>query len=154
MKSTHFIVLIMAAFPQISQMSDLWHQPVLFLVLSSHPSSPRVKIFPISGLQDARGCQYFLCPGDGILTASRLTGDPANRCMLAQSLSCVRLFVTLWTVTCQAAPSMEISRQEYWSGLPFPLLGELPDSGIEPTSPATPALAGRFFTTVPPGKPS
>ena len=42
------------------------------------------------------------------------------------------------------------SRQEYWSGLPFPSPGDLPDSGIEPMSPA---LAGRFFTTKPPGKP-
>ena len=45
---------------------------------------------------------------------------------------------------------MECSRQEYWSGLPFPLPGDLPDPGIKPTSPA---LAGRFFTTELPGKP-
>ena len=45
---------------------------------------------------------------------------------------------------------MRFSRQEYWSGLPFPSPGDLPDPGIEPTSPA---LAGRFFTTAPPGKP-
>ena len=154
MKSTHPTVLIMAAFPQISQMSDLWHQPVLFLALSSHPSSPRVKIFPISGLQDARSYQYFPCPSDGILTDRQLTGDPANRwCMLSHSVVSIS-FATLWTVACQAAPSMEFSRQEYWSGLPFPLLGELPDPGIEPTSLASPALAGRFFATVPPGKPS
>ena len=48
---------------------------------------------------------------------------------------------------------MGFPRQEYWSGLPFPFPGNLPDSGIEPTSSASPALAGRFFTTVPPGKP-
>ena len=47
---------------------------------------------------------------------------------------------------------MEFSRQEYWSGLPFPTLGDLPDPGIEPRSLVSPALAGRFFTTVPPGK--
>jgi len=45
---------------------------------------------------------------------------------------------------------MEFSRQEYWSGLPFPTPGDLPDPGIEPTSPA---LAGGFFTTKPPGNP-
>jgi len=45
---------------------------------------------------------------------------------------------------------MEFSRQEYWSGLPFPPMGDLPNSGIEP---ASPALVGRFFTTEPPGKP-
>ena len=48
---------------------------------------------------------------------------------------------------------MEFSRQEYWSGLLFPTLGDLPDPGIELASLASPALAGRFFTTVPPGKP-
>ena len=44
---------------------------------------------------------------------------------------------------------MEVSRQEYWSGWPLPSPGDLPDPGMEPRSPA---LAGRFFTTVPPGK--
>ena len=48
--------------------------------------------------------------------------------------SCVRLFVTLWTVACQAPLSMEFSRQEYWSGLPFPPPGDLPNTGIESTS--------------------
>ena len=47
---------------------------------------------------------------------------------------------------------MEFSRQEYWSGLPFPTPGDIPDLGIEPTSPVYPALASRFFTTEPPGK--
>ena len=46
---------------------------------------------------------------------------------------------------------MEFSRQEYWSRLPFPSPGDLSDPGIEPVSPA---LAGRFFTTEPPGKPN
>ena len=47
---------------------------------------------------------------------------------------------------------MGFSRQEYWSGLPFPTPGDFPDPGIEPMSLASPALAGRFFTTVPPEK--
>ena len=47
---------------------------------------------------------------------------------------------------------MGFSRQEYWSGLPFPSPGDLLDPGIEPTSPVSPALAGEFFTTEPPGK--
>ena len=47
---------------------------------------------------------------------------------------------------------MEFSRYEFWSGFPFSVPGHLPDPGIEPTSPASPALAGGFFTTVPPGK--
>ena len=48
---------------------------------------------------------------------------------------------------------LEISRQEYWSGLPFPAPGDLPNPGIEPASLASPALAGRLFTTEPSGKP-
>ena len=48
---------------------------------------------------------------------------------------------------------MGLSRQEYWSGLPFSAPGNLPSPGIEPMSPVSPALAGRFFNTVPPGKP-
>ena len=50
-------------------------------------------------------------------------------------LSRVRLFVTLWTVAHQAPLSMGFSRQEYWSGLPFPSPGDLPDAGIKPRSP-------------------
>jgi len=48
---------------------------------------------------------------------------------------------------------MQFSRQEYWSGVPFPTPGDLSHSGIELASLISPALAGRFFTTVPPGKP-
>ena len=57
---------------------------------------------------------------------------------------------TLWTVAHQVPLSVEFSRQEYWNGLPFLPLGDLSDPGIKPTSPA---LAGRFFITEPPGKP-
>ena len=59
---------------------------------------------------------------------------------------------TPWTVALQALLFMEFSRQDYWSGLPFPLAGLLPDTGIKPTSPVSPALVGRYFTTEPPGK--
>ena len=65
-------------------------------------------------------------------------------------LSRVQLFVTPWAVTCQATLSVEFSRQEYWNGLPFPSSGDIPSPGIEP---ASPALAGGFFTTAPLGKP-
>jgi len=71
-------------------------------------------------------------------------------CVRAQWLSHVQLFVTLWTKARQVPLSMEFSRQEYWSGLPFPTPGNLPNLGIKPTSPASPALAGEFFTTEPP----
>ena len=67
----------------------------------------------------------------------------------AQSLSCVWLFATLWTVSQQALLSMGFSRQEYWSGLPFPTPGDLPDLGIKPTTPESPSLVGRFFTPEP-----
>ena len=56
-------------------------------------------------------------------------------------LSRVQLFATLWTVAHQALSSMGFSRQEYWSGLPFPSPGDLPDPGIEPRSPAVQAEA-------------
>ena len=54
-------------------------------------------------------------------------------------LSHVRLIATLWTVAHQAPLSLEFSEQEYWSGWPFPSPGDLPDPGIKPTSPASPA---------------
>ena len=57
-----------------------------------------------------------------------------------------------WTVACQAALSIEFSRQEYRSVLLFPVLGDLSDPGIQLTSPVSPALGGEFFTTEPPGK--
>ena len=58
----------------------------------------------------------------------------------ASMLNHVWLCVTLWTVAHQAPLSMGFSRQEYWSGLPFPTPGDLPDPGIEPMSPVSPAL--------------
>ena len=67
-----------------------------------------------------------------------------------KSLSRVRLFVTPRTVAYHAPPSMGYSRQEYWSGLPFPSPGDLPDPGIEPRSPA---LQADTLTSEPPGKP-
>ena len=65
----------------------------------------------------------------------------------AQLLNCVRLFVILWTIARQASLSMGYPKQEYWSGLPFPPPGELPNPGFEPTSLVSPALAGGFFTS-------
>ena len=68
-------------------------------------------------------------------------------------LSHVRLFATPWTVARQAPLSMGFSRQESWSGLPFPPPGSLPDPGKETMSLVSAALAGGFFTTAPPGEP-
>ena len=66
--------------------------------------------------------------------------------------SCVPLCY-LWTTARQAPLSMGFLRQEHWRGLPLPPPGDLPDPGMEPASPTAHALAGRFFATMPPGKP-
>ena len=71
-----------------------------------------------------------------------------NVCVLSHSV--VSDPATPWTVAHQAPLFMEFSRQEYWSGLPFPSPGDLPKPGIKPVSPA---LEGRFFTTESQGKP-
>ena len=67
-----------------------------------------------------------------------------------KSLSHVQLFVTPWTLACQAPLSMGFSRKEYWSGLPFPTPEHLPDPTIKPTSLS---LTGRFLLTALPGRP-
>ena len=64
-------------------------------------------------------------------------------------LSRVQLFATPWTIASQAPLSMGLSRQEYWSGLPFPSPGDLPNPGIEPGSPA---LQADTLSSEPPGK--
>ena len=71
----------------------------------------------------------------------------------AQLLSHVQLFATPRTVACQVPRSTKFSKQEYWSRLPFPTVGDFPDPGIKPASLAPPALASVFFTAAPPGKP-
>ena len=73
--------------------------------------------------------------------------------MCACAHSVISDSATPGTVTHQAPLSMEFSRQEYWSGLPFPTPGDLPDSGMKPMSLVSPALAGGFFTTAPPERP-
>ena len=94
---------------------------------------------------------YFL----NWLSAALKQNVPASICptdtgVHAQSLRCVQLFVAPWTVDFQAPLTIGFPRQEYWSGLPFPSPGDLPSPGVKPESPA---LAGGFFTTKPPGKP-
>ena len=70
-------------------------------------------------------------------------------CCCLVTKSCL-ILCDLWTIACQAPLSLGFPRQDYWSGLPFPSPGHLPDPGIIP---ASPALAGGLFTTEPPGKP-
>ena len=69
---------------------------------------------------------------------------PKGQCML----SCYWFFATLWTVACQAPLSMGFSRQEYWSGLPFPSPGDLSNPVIKPASPVS-CIVGGFFNTEP-----
>ena len=76
---------------------------------------------------------------------------PEDRCCSSVK-NHVRLFAMPWAVVFQAPLSMGFPRQEYWSGLPFPSPGNLPNSWIEPTSIASPALAGEFFITSAPAE--
>ena len=69
-------------------------------------------------------------------------------CVCVRALSCVQPFATPQTVACQAHLSMDFSRKAYWNRLLFPPPGDLPGPGIKPASPASPALAGRFFTYI------
>ena len=103
-------------------------------------------IFTVSGMH------YFVTLGEKLSLRLKFllsSGDLSIKwfyclSMYACALSHVRLFSTLWTIARQAPLSMGLPRQEYWSRLPFPTPGDLPNPGIEP---ASPALAGRFFTS-------
>ena len=75
--------------------------------------------------------------------------DSVMHTRMCALLSHVQLFATPWTVAHQAPLSMEFSRQEYWSGLPFPSPGDLSNPGTELASLVPPALTGSFFTTSP-----
>ena len=86
---------------------------------------------------------------------SKQLNKPQKNCILymkvkVKSLSRARLLATPWTGAYEAPPSMGFSRQEYWSGLPLPSPGDLPDPGIKPGSPA---LEADTLTSEPPGKP-
>ena len=73
--------------------------------------------------------------------------------MCSAAWSCLTLCGPMDYVAHQAPLSLGFSRQEYWSGLPFPRAEDIPSPGIEPVSPVFPALAGGLFTTEPLGKP-
>ena len=150
----------------------------MFLVMSRYSSGPdRIcfqKGIPIpheSQFHDKDGEERLLSPlpstegelpsngwahGDHPLFVQGKTGKFLQRsvCVCMHVISRVQLFVTSWTIALQALLSTEFSRQEYWSGFPFPSPEDLPDPGIKPGSLASLASAGRFFTTVPAGKPS
>ena len=86
------------------------------------------------------------CQAKVVLRSEKLAIFILCACMLSH-FSHVQLFATLCTVAGQAPLSMGFSRQEYWSGLPCPPSGNLPNPGMEPTSLTSPVLTGRFFTT-------
>ena len=83
------------------------------------------------------------CSGDGRV-------KPAQQASCMRASSVVSDSVTSRTVACQASLYMGLFGQESWSGLPFPSPGDDPGPGVEPTSPASPTLAGRFFNNAPP----
>ena len=82
---------------------------------------------------------------------NELLGQDSSFMLMLSHFSHVRPFATLWTLTHQASLSMEFSRQEYWSRLPFPYPGNLSDPGMEPAFPASPALQADSLPTEPPG---
>ena len=86
---------------------------------------------------------WVMTPGGGLEHRATQTMSRNPMCVLSH----VWLFVTPWTVACQAPLFMEFPRQEYWSGLPHPSAGDFPNSGVELGFLASPSLAGRFSTT-------
>ena len=143
-------------------------KPFLVLFLQEPPnlSAYMVASEDLSGVTYSVGSWYWLSAGSSLpdllymsspyglefLWLSRESSPFPGQLISCSSLvlSHVWLCVTPSTVARQAPLSMEFSRQEYWSGLPFPPPGDLPNPGIEPMSPA---LAGGFFTPELPGKP-
>ena len=115
------------------------------LALEPGRPHPCLSPFPHSG------CPFWLC---NLPPPPSTAGSSTLPCVCVCARAPV-LSLTLgapWTVAHQAPPFMGFPRQEYWSGLQFPPPGDLPDPRIKPQSPASSALAGRYFTTEPPGK--
>ena len=133
---------------------------VFILVLSMFPclqSFPASGSFPMSQFFTSGGqsigvsasASVFPMNIQGCFPLGLLVWSPCCPKVKVKSLSCARLFATPWTVAYQVPLSMGFSRQEYWSGLPFPSLGDPPNPGIEPRSPALEADA---LLSEPPGK--
>ena len=113
-------------------------------VLKSQDHSPQVE-----GRSKKEG--IYVCTWPIQFIVQQKLAQHCQAIIYFQLLSHAWLFATHWTVSLQAPLSMGLSRQQYRSGLPCPPPQDLPDPGMEPTSPASPALAGGFFTTEPPG---
>ena len=113
---------------QSSKASVLWHSS-FFIVQLSHPYLTTGKTIDLTRWTFVGKVMSLLF---NMLSRLVVTFLPRSK---LKSFSCVRLFVTPWTVAYQAPWSVGFSRQEYWSGLPFPFPGDLPNPGIEPRSP-------------------
>ena len=99
----------------------------------------------LGGICSSSFSQCYLSSLPAVVKQQPPPSIPASFSLMgAQSLSHVRLFAASWTVACQTLLSMEFSRQEYWNGLPFPSLGDLPDPGIKPAPPLLPLLPDQF----------
>ena len=132
-----------------SSPSNQWCHPTIsssvvpFSCLQSFPSSgsfPMSQFFTSGGQSIKVSASASVLPKVSIVNVSTISTVNVIRKRTnknkMKSLRLVQLFVTLWTVAYQAPPSMGFSRQEYWSGLPFPSPGDLPDSGTKPGSPS------------------
>ena len=111
---------------------------MIFLVINKN--SGAIRASEINRQPTAASCPNHYWESSAALSLSHIR----MLCLVTQS------FLTLWTqwtVTCHAPLSIGFSRQDYWNGLTCPLLGDLPDLGIEPVSLKSPELAGGFFTT-------
>ena len=115
-----------------------------FLKIIANGREDKEKSEPYDGAENAKWCGHF---GKQFQKMLKILKGYHK----VNSLSRVRLFATPWTVAHQAPSSMEFSRQEYWSGLPFPSPGDLLDPGIEPWSLALQADA---LPSEPPGNPT
>ena len=98
-------------------------QSALITLPEIFPFSPSMGL--MMGTQNWGSGEHALSLGSGL-----------GNCVKVKLLNRVRLFVTPWTVAYEAPPSMGLFRKEYWSGMPFPTPGDLPEPGIEPASPA------------------
>ena len=121
------------------------------------PSPKLLNSLPkVAEAKDLSTCDFkSLSYCDDLKLSNPLLDIWSSLCLKIGACLCAQSCLNLWdlSVAHQASLSMEFSRQEYWSGLPFSTKWDLPDPGIKPKSLASPALAGRFFTTVSPGKP-
>ena len=134
------------------QRSPSWsHVTQVFNSSVARGSARKIKVLPeeeLGGWDGGGHSQGFGQHLSTNLPGSMLYFNNTYSCVCVLShFSCARLLATLWTLARLAPLSMGFSGQEYWSGLPCPPPGDLPNSGTEPASPASPALVGWFFTT-------